>query len=200
MLKRKTVSKRMAAKLREVKTSLMARRHLPIPDQGRWLASVVRGHLAYYAVPGNIDMVMAFRTQATRHWCRALRRRSQRHRLDWERINRLSTRWLPPARISTPGPTRASTPEPKAGAQCVSSARWDLRGGPPATAVPTAIKLFGVHSLIAQPRPPVQLGPEPRAALPEAPYVPLLVVYSQVTTTQCRCAGPPAVIASTTQV
>ena len=104
MLKRKTVSKRMAAKLREVKTSLMARRHLPIPDQGRWLASVVRGHLAYYAVPGNIDMVMAFRTQATRHWCRALRRRSQRHRLDWERMNRLSTRWLPPARIQHPWP------------------------------------------------------------------------------------------------
>jgi group II intron reverse transcriptase/maturase len=104
MLKRKTVSKRMAAKLREVKTSLMARRHLPIPDQGRWLASVVRGHLAYYAVPGNIDMVMAFRTQATRHWSRALRRRSQRHRLDWERMNRLSTRWLPPARIQHPWP------------------------------------------------------------------------------------------------
>ena len=28
---------------------------------------------------------------------------------------------------------------PEAGAQCVSSARWDLRGGPPARAVPTAI-------------------------------------------------------------
>src|SRR5512132_2773962 len=33
----------------------------------------------------------------------------------------------------------SSTPEPKSGAQCVSSARWDLRGGPPARAVPTAI-------------------------------------------------------------
>jgi hypothetical protein len=29
-------------------------------------------------------------------------------------------------------------PSPKAGAQCGSSARWDLRGGRPATAVPTA--------------------------------------------------------------
>src|SRR5512132_3462673 len=35
----------------------------------------------------------------------------------------------------------SSTPEPKSGAQCVSSARWDLRGGPPARAVPTAIML-----------------------------------------------------------
>jgi hypothetical protein len=33
----------------------------------------------------------------------------------------------------------ASTSEPEAGAQCVSSARWDLRGGRPVRAVPTAI-------------------------------------------------------------
>ena len=104
MLKRKTIAKRMAAKLREVKADLMRRRHLPIPEQGHWLASVVRGHLAYYAVPGNIDMVVAFRTQATRHWYMALRRRSQRTSLTWERMNRLSIRWLPPARIQHPWP------------------------------------------------------------------------------------------------
>ena len=39
---------------------------------------------------------------------------------------------------TTPSPTHAFTSAPKAGAQCVSSARWDLRGGPPARAVPTA--------------------------------------------------------------
>jgi RNA-directed DNA polymerase len=104
LLRRTTIKKRMAAKLREVKIELMRRRHLPIPEQGRWLASVVRGHLAYYAVPSNIDSVAAFRTQATRHWYRALRRRSQRTRLNWERMNRLSTRWLPPARIQHPWP------------------------------------------------------------------------------------------------
>jgi RNA-directed DNA polymerase len=64
-LKRKTISKR--AKLTEVKDQLKRRRHLPIPEQGRWLGSVVRGHLAYYAVPGNTDAVAAFHTQATRH-------------------------------------------------------------------------------------------------------------------------------------
>jgi RNA-directed DNA polymerase len=104
MLRRTTIKKRMAAKLREVKADLMRRRHLPIPEQGRWLASVVRGHLAYYAVPGNIDTVVAFRTQATRHWHGALRRRSQRTSLNWERMNRLSIRWLPPARIQHPWP------------------------------------------------------------------------------------------------
>lgn len=105
MLKRITISKRMRAKLREVKTELKRRRHLPIPEQGRWLASVVRGHFAYYAVPGNTDAVAAFRTQATRHWYRALRRRSQRTRLNWTRMHRLATRWLPPARPQHPWPT-----------------------------------------------------------------------------------------------
>lgn len=104
MLKRTTIAKRMRTKLREVKTELMRRRHRSIPEQGQWLASVVRGHLAYYAVPSNIDAVAAFRTQATRHWYRALRRRSQRSRLDWKRMNRLANRWLPPARIAHPWP------------------------------------------------------------------------------------------------
>jgi RNA-directed DNA polymerase len=105
MLKRITISKRMRAKLHEVKDQLHRRRHQPIPDQGQWLASVVRGHLNYYAVPGNIKAARAFRDQVIRHWFKALRRRSQRHRLDWVRMNRLVLRWLSPARIQHPWPS-----------------------------------------------------------------------------------------------
>ena len=65
-LRRKTIAKKMAAKLREVNAWLMQRRHWPIPEQGQWLGSVVRGHIAYYAVPGNIHAVSAFRKQVTR--------------------------------------------------------------------------------------------------------------------------------------
>lgn len=103
-LRRITITKRMRTKLREVNDQLKRRRHQPIPEQGQWLASVVRGHRAYYAVPGNTDAVAAFRTQATRHWYKALRRRSQRTRLNWERMNRLANRWLPPARVMHPFP------------------------------------------------------------------------------------------------
>jgi RNA-directed DNA polymerase len=103
-LRRITISKRMRAKLVEVKDQLKRRWHQPIPEQGKWLASVVRGHLAYYAVPGNSHAIRAFRDQVTRHWCKALRRRSQRHRLDWNRMNRMAKRWLPPARILHPYP------------------------------------------------------------------------------------------------
>ena len=104
MLRRITISKRMRAKLSEVKAELMRRRHHPVPEQGRWLGSVVRGHLAYYAVPGNRATAACFRTQVTRHWYEALRRRSQRSRLDWQRMNRLATRWLPPAKTQHPFP------------------------------------------------------------------------------------------------
>jgi RNA-directed DNA polymerase len=103
-LKRKTSSKRMRAKLAEVKDQCLRRRHQPIPLQGQWLASVVRGHLAYYAVPGN-QAAAAFRNQAMRHWFKALRRRSQRTRLTWKRMYRLATRWLPPARVVHPFPS-----------------------------------------------------------------------------------------------
>jgi group II intron reverse transcriptase/maturase len=103
-VKRKTISKRMRAKLAEINGQLKRRRHLPIPEQGQWLGSVVRGHLAYYAVPGNTDAVAAFRTQVTRHWFKALRRRSQRTRINWTRMSRIATRWLPPARAKHPFP------------------------------------------------------------------------------------------------
>jgi RNA-directed DNA polymerase len=103
-LRRTTIKKRMRTKLAQVKDQLKRRRHLPVPEQGRWLASVVRGHLAYYAVPGNFTAILTFRVQVTRHWLKALRRRSQRHRLNWERMGRLTERYLPPARILHPYP------------------------------------------------------------------------------------------------
>jgi hypothetical protein len=104
-LKRITISKRKRAKLKQVKDQLKRRRHEPIPVQGAWLASVVRGHAAYYAVPGNINAVSSFRTQLTRAWYQALRRRSQRTRLNWNRMDRLAARWLPPVRVMHPYPT-----------------------------------------------------------------------------------------------
>jgi hypothetical protein len=59
-LKRMTDSKRLQAKLRALKDELMRRRHQPIPEQGRWLASVLRGHANYYGVPDNQEALIAF--------------------------------------------------------------------------------------------------------------------------------------------
>jgi RNA-directed DNA polymerase len=52
-VKRKTVRRRLRAKLKEVHAELRRRLHDPIPEVGQWLRSVVNGHCRYYGVTGN---------------------------------------------------------------------------------------------------------------------------------------------------
>jgi len=104
-LQRKTIRKRWQAKLREVKAELRLRMHDPVPAQGAYLRSVVDGHFRYYAVPGNGPRISAFRTGVTRLWWSSLRRRSQRHRITWERVHRYIERWIPGVRIYHPWPS-----------------------------------------------------------------------------------------------
>jgi RNA-directed DNA polymerase len=103
-LKRVTIAKRMRMALVRIKDELKRRMHQPIPQLGRWLASVVRGHMAYYAVPDNGQAVGAFLKQVTRLWLKTLRRRSQRTMITWARMSRLEIRWLPKVRIMHPYP------------------------------------------------------------------------------------------------
>ena len=103
-VRRVTDKKRLRAKLKQVKTEIMRRRHLPGPEQGRWLRQVVTGHQSYYAVPGNYQAVRFFRYEVTRHWRHALSRRSQKGRVTWDRMDRIARRYLPPTRITHPFP------------------------------------------------------------------------------------------------
>jgi RNA-directed DNA polymerase len=103
---RQTMRKRLQAKLAEVKTELRRRLHEPIPVVGQWLGAVVRGHIGYYGVPMNSPALLLFRFQVGRLWHRALCRRSQKSRVHWDRMRRLLTRWLPPARVCHPYPLR----------------------------------------------------------------------------------------------
>jgi RNA-directed DNA polymerase len=105
-VRRVTIKKRISTKLRELKLEMRRRAHLPIPVQGRWLASVLTGHYRYFAVPGNINALGAFRNAVIRLWMRTLRRRSQRHRMTWERMARITQRWLPSASILHPWPNQ----------------------------------------------------------------------------------------------
>jgi len=101
---RQTMRKRLRTKLSEVKAELRRRMHDPVPEQGAYLRSVVRGHCRYYGVPMNGPALNAFRYAVGWIWCRTLRRRSQRHRLPWTRMRRLISRWLPTPRICHPYP------------------------------------------------------------------------------------------------
>lgn len=117
-VRRKTIAKRLRTKLKEVREELMRIRHEPVPFQGRWLRSVVQGHLNYFAVSGNTSAIETFRTETTKAWFYALRRRSQKGRgLTWNRIKRLITTWIPRARIKHPYPNqRLRVFRPKVGA------------------------------------------------------------------------------------
>jgi hypothetical protein len=103
---RQTVRKRMQAKLQQVKIELRRRMHDPVPEVGEWLKPVVSGHFRYFGVPRNRHALAHFRFTVSNLWYEVLRRRSQKGRVLWERMPRLIRRWLPPARICHPYPSR----------------------------------------------------------------------------------------------
>jgi RNA-directed DNA polymerase len=103
-VRRKTAKKRMAAKLREIKTELRRRMHQPIPLVGASLRQVLTGYYQYHAIPGNLDRLSVFRRRLRRLWATILRRRSQRGRTGWQRLGPLLDRWLPNPRVLHPYP------------------------------------------------------------------------------------------------
>lgn len=105
-LQRKTRADRMRSRLRDIKAQLRSRMHHAIPEQGRWLKAVVTGFFAYHAVPTNGRALCSFRYQLTRLWLRTLRRRSQKDRLTWARMNHIAAAWLPTPRILHPWPNQ----------------------------------------------------------------------------------------------
>jgi group II intron reverse transcriptase/maturase len=106
VLRRKTRADRMRAKLQEIKAELRRHMHAPIPEQGRWLRAVVTGYFAYHAVPTNWRALSTFRFHVVQRWCRALRRRSQKRRLTWQRMRQIANAWLPTPRILHPWPSQ----------------------------------------------------------------------------------------------
>jgi RNA-directed DNA polymerase len=102
---RRTMRKRMTAKLQGVKEELRRRRHATIGEQGKYLRAVVQGHLQYYAVPRNMPALQAFRRAIGRLWWKSLGRRSQRGRITWERMARILKYSLPRVRIYHPYPS-----------------------------------------------------------------------------------------------
>lgn len=106
----------MRAKLADIKLKLIRRRHRPIGETGRWLRQVVQGWLNYHAVPGNIVRLQQFRDAISTLWLGQLRRRSQRSRWTWKRVQRLVRLHLPTPRILHPYPATRFRDRLKAGA------------------------------------------------------------------------------------
>ena len=101
---RLTAKKRMRATMTAIRDKLYQRRHEPVPIVGAWLQRVLNGYFVYHAVPTNLLRLNGFRSEVCRAWRHALLRRSQRHRLNWSRFNRLTRKYVPPCRVLHPYP------------------------------------------------------------------------------------------------
>jgi len=135
---RKTIKKRMRAKLKAIKVELRKCMHDPIVKTGAWVTQMLQGHLNYFAVSGNDPSQWWFFKEVRWRWLKSLKRRSQNSRLTWEKFTGSWTASFRRLGYYIQCPATASTPQPEGGARCVSSARRDLCGGRGAILVPTA--------------------------------------------------------------
>ena len=101
---RKTIGRRMAAKLKDIRAQLRKRMHARVPETAKWLQQVVRGYFQYHAIPGNSARLRAFRRDVLWSWLQTLRRRSHKHRMNWERVAARLDPLLPPVKILHPYP------------------------------------------------------------------------------------------------
>jgi hypothetical protein len=82
-VKRKSARDRMQRKLKEVHVELRRCMHDPVPEVGRWMGSVVRGHVRYYGVPTYRQTLWTFRYRVVWLWRRVAGRRSQKGYVTW---------------------------------------------------------------------------------------------------------------------
>jgi RNA-directed DNA polymerase len=101
---RKTIKKRMRAKLKAIKMELRKRMHDPVAQTGAWVKQMLQGHLNYFAVSGNHPSMWWYCNQVRWHWLRTLRHRSQKADLSWERFINLVDRFFPPIKTLHPLP------------------------------------------------------------------------------------------------
>ena len=104
LVNRKTIGKRMAAKLKELRQQLRRRLHGQLGDTTKWLQSVVRGYFQYHAVPRNEPQMQTFRHEVLRMWWWQLRRRSQRSRWTWTDFSDKLGVLIPEVEIKHPYP------------------------------------------------------------------------------------------------
>ena len=104
VLGRKPVAKQMRRTLKRIKEELRRRMHVKVAHTAKWLGKVLNGWLNYYAVPNSFRYLSRFVFRLERLWLRTLRRRSQKDRCQWSRIQGLRTKYWPKLKIRHPWP------------------------------------------------------------------------------------------------
>ena len=96
-----TAKERFARAVKSVWNWCKEHRHMPLGDQCRHLAGVIRGHCAYYGLTGNGKRLSRFRDAVVRSWRRWLGRRHRNGRISWDRFKAILARYpLPTAKVT----------------------------------------------------------------------------------------------------
>ncbi len=100
VIKQRTARDRFTKALTRVSRWCRDNRHQPVRWQWQVLTQKLRGHFGYYGITGNFEAIWRFQAEVQRVWRKWLHRRSQRARMQWDRMGALLGRYpLPTPRI-----------------------------------------------------------------------------------------------------
>ena len=93
---------RLARGLKVIAMWCRENRHKPLAEQHEALCRKIRGHYAYFGLSGNSQALGKLLGASEKIWIKWLRRRSQRHALNWEEVGKLLKYYkLPRVRLKT---------------------------------------------------------------------------------------------------
>jgi hypothetical protein len=88
-VKRKTQATRMVRKLKELRVEMRKRWHAKVPERSIWLGQVLHGHYRSYGLIFNYRSIHQFIELVQRMWFKALKRQSQKSKMNWNKFHRL---------------------------------------------------------------------------------------------------------------
>ena len=95
VVKRKTMGKRLRRAMRAISVWCRRNHHRPVAEQHETLKRKLQGHYNYYSVRCNYKALAALYQHTREAWCKWLRRRSRKSKINWENF---------PERIEGPFP------------------------------------------------------------------------------------------------
>lgn len=100
VVKRRTARDRFGRALRSIARWCRFHRHRPVAEQHRTLGQKLRGHYAYYGLPGNGEALQRLRYEVTRVWRKWLVRRRRGGSGSWDWLNGLLRRFPLPLPVA----------------------------------------------------------------------------------------------------
>lgn len=88
-VKRKTSRKKQTAKIAKMKIWIRQRMHKPLKETIKTLNRKLIGHYNYYGITDNSKSIHTFYNKVVRQLYKTLKRRTQKHNMNWKRYNKL---------------------------------------------------------------------------------------------------------------